>query len=213
MSKAFNRFAHLVGLRARAEEPDPNDQTAENNDPDNNAGDDGQDPQDPEEQNSRAKSKNANSRNAEDDPNDPNANDDPDPDPDAEDGDDETDAEDEDDDTTAKARARERGRCAAIFGCKAAANNLPLAAELAFGTNMPRSQAIRVLKSGSIAQPSSTSRSSKRSAYHQKMMRSRQTVSIGKPQTNQPLNSTKSAAFSILNAGKVTGAVKKDIQL
>lgn len=211
MSKAFNRFAHLVGLRARAEEPDTDDQTADNNDPDNNAGDDGQDPQDPEEQNSRAKSKNANSRNAEDDPNDPNANDDPDPD--AEDGDDETDAEDEDDDTTAKARARERGRCAAIFGCKAAANNLPLAAELAFGTNMPRSQAIRVLKSGSIAQPSSTSRSSKRSAYHQKMMRSRQTVSIGKPQTNQPLNSTKSAAFSILNAGKVTGAVKKDIQL
>lgn len=211
MSKAFNRFAHLVGLRARAEEPDTDDQTADNNDPDNNAGDGDQDPQDPEEQNSRAKSKKAKSKKAEDDPNDPNANDDPDPD--AEDGDDETDAEDEDDDTTAKARARERGRCAAIFGCKAAANNLPLAAELAFGTNMPRSQAIRVLKSGSIAQPSSTSRSSKRSAYHQKMMRSRQTVSIGKPQTNQPLNSTKSAAFSILNAGKVTGAVKKDIQL
>lgn len=211
MSKAFNRFAHLVGLRARAEEPDPNDQTAENNDPDNNAGDDGQDPDDPEEQNSRAKSKKAKSKKAEDDQDDPEANDDPEPD--AEDGDDETDAEDEDDDTTAQARARERGRCAAIFGCKEAANNLPLAAELAFGTNMPRSQAIRVLKSGSIAQSNSTGRSSKVSAYDQKMMRSRQTVSIGKPQTNQHLNPIKAAAASILNAGKVTGSVKKDIQL
>ncbi|WP_086632650.1 hypothetical protein [Commensalibacter intestini] len=190
MSKAFNRFAHLVGLRARAEEPDPNDPTAENNDPDNNAGDDGQDPDDP----------------------DPDAED-GDDETDAEDGDDETDAEDEDDDTTAQARARERGRCAAIFGCKEAANNLPLAAELAFGTNMPRSQAIRVLKSGSIAQSNSTGRSSKVSAYDQKMMRSRQTVSIGKPQTNQHLNPIKAAAASILNAGKVTGSVKKDIQL
>lgn len=211
MSKAFNRFAHLVGLRARAEEPDPDDQTADNNDPDNNAGDGDQDPQDPEEQNSRAKSKKAKSKKAEDDPNDPNANDDPDPD--AEDGDDETDAEDEDNDTTAKARARERGRCAAIFGCKEAANNLPLAAELAFGMNIPRSQAIRVLKSGSIAQPNSTGRSSKTLAFDQRMMRSRQTLSISKPQTNQHLNSTKAAASRILSAGRVTGAVKKDIQL
>lgn len=209
MSKAFNRFAHLVGLRARAEEPDPNDPTADNNDPDNNAGDGDQDPQDPEEQNSRAKSKKAKSKKAEDDPNDPNANDDPDQD--AEDGDDETDAEDEDDDTTAKARARERGRCAAIFGCKAAADNLPLAAELCFGTNMPRSQAIRVLKSGSIAQPNSTGRSSKISAYDQKMMRSRQTVSIGKPQTNQPQSVMEANVSSILKSAEKSGMKMRGI--
>lgn len=210
MSKAFNRFAHLVGLRARSEEPDTDDQTADNNDPDNNAGDDDQDPQDPEGQNSRAKSKKAKSKKAEDDPNDPNANDDPDPD--AENGDDETDAEDEDNDTTAKARARERGRCAAIFGCKEAANNLPLAAELCFGTNMPRSQAIRVLKSGSIAQPNSTSRSSRISAYDQKMIRNRQMVSIDKPQTSQNLSQSAVAANRILQSAQGTGVVKKEPQ-
>lgn len=207
MSKAFNRFAHLVGLRARADEPDQDDQTADNNDPDNNAGDDDQEPQDPEEQNSRAKGKKAKKAKTENDPDDPNANDD---DPDAEDGDDETDAEDEDDDTTAKARARERGRCAAIFGCKEAANNLPLAAELAFGTNMPRSQAIRVLKSGSIGQPNSTGRSAKISAYDQKMMRSRQTVSIGTPKASQNLSPSAMAANRILQSAAGTGVVRKD---
>ncbi|MBB2157207.1 hypothetical protein HLH33_12950 [Gluconacetobacter diazotrophicus] len=63
----------------------------------------------------------------------------------AEDGDDDTDAEDERDDNTASARARERGRCAAIFRSAAAGRNPAAAAELAFGTAMPRAAAIRVL--------------------------------------------------------------------
>ncbi|MFT8421171.1 MAG: hypothetical protein ABF665_06610 [Gluconacetobacter sp.] len=66
-------------------------------------------------------------------------------DPEADDGDDDTDAEDERDDTAAKARARERGRCAAIFRSAGAGRNPAAAAELAFGTNMSRSAAVRVL--------------------------------------------------------------------
>ncbi|MBR8435209.1 hypothetical protein KDW37_31110 [Burkholderia cenocepacia] len=62
-------------------------------------------------------------------------------------------AENDDDDeeemrgksASARARRRERARCAAIFGCKAAAKNPVLAANLAFNTSMTRNQAIRVL--------------------------------------------------------------------
>ena len=75
----------------------------------------------------------------------------------ADDGDDDDDdgdrAENDDDDeeemrgksASARARRRERARCAAIFGCKAAAKNPVLAANLAFNTSMTRNQAIRVL--------------------------------------------------------------------
>ncbi|HGO6081305.1 TPA: hypothetical protein ACK3PA_005769 [Burkholderia cenocepacia] len=75
----------------------------------------------------------------------------------ADDGDDDDDdgdrAENDDDDeeemrgksASARARRRERARCAAIFGCKAAAKNPVLAANLAFNTSMTRKQAIRVL--------------------------------------------------------------------
>ncbi|WP_175811044.1 hypothetical protein [Burkholderia anthina] len=62
-------------------------------------------------------------------------------------------AENDDDDeeemrgksASARARRRERARCAAIFGCKAAAKNPVLAANLAFNTSMTRQQAIQVL--------------------------------------------------------------------
>ncbi|WP_261541772.1 hypothetical protein [Burkholderia multivorans] len=69
------------------------------------------------------------------------------------DDDDDERAENDDDDeeemrgksAVAKARRRERARCAAIFGCKAAGKNPVLAANLAFNTSMTRRQAIRVL--------------------------------------------------------------------
>lgn len=62
--------------------------------------------------------------------------------------------EEEDDDraeltgksAAAQARRRERARCAAIFGCSAAAGNVELAASLAFETTMSRQEAINVLK-------------------------------------------------------------------
>lgn len=73
---------------------------------------------------------------------------------DDEDGDDDEDAEDDDDkqemsgrSAAASARRRERARCAAIFASKHAANNIPLAASLAFDTTMTRKEATAVLKS------------------------------------------------------------------
>jgi len=68
-------------------------------------------------------------------------------------GDDDADAEDEDDEEKASARARERGRCAAIFSDPAAALNPVAAAELAFNTNMPRSAAINLLRVTASAMP------------------------------------------------------------
>ncbi|CAI3953598.1 unnamed protein product [Commensalibacter communis] len=208
----MSRFAHLMGLRARAEEPDqdPDNQTTDQNDPDNNAGDSDPDPEDPKDQNGRAKGKRA--KKAEDDPNDPDAQGD-DPSNNAEDeGDDETDAEDEKYDTTAQARARERGRCAAIFGCKAAANNLALAAELAFGTNISRSQAIRLLKAGGIAKPSSSNKPSRTALYDRQMALNRQSVSVGAPQRNQNLSQSAMLSNKILQSAQGTGVVKKEPQ-
>lgn len=49
------------------------------------------------------------------------------------------------------ARMHERGRCAAIFADAAAARNPALAASLAFETDLPRKQAIAVLRAGGAA--------------------------------------------------------------
>lgn len=48
--------------------------------------------------------------------------------------------------TAAAARKRERARCAAIFGSKAAGKNPVLAANLAFNTQMTRTEALAVLE-------------------------------------------------------------------
>jgi hypothetical protein len=73
----------------------------------------------------------------------------------------EEDEDDEDEEmrgksVAARARRREQARCAAIFGCKAAARNPEMAANLAFNTRMPRQEAIAVLRSAPAAvQPGS----------------------------------------------------------
>ncbi|TAL89279.1 MAG: hypothetical protein EPN62_08755 [Candidimonas sp.] len=59
--------------------------------------------------------------------------------------------------SAADARRRERARCAAIFGCKAAGRNPVLAATLAFNTSMGRNEAISVLQNTTAAySPSAT---------------------------------------------------------
>lgn len=71
----------------------------------------------------------------------------------AEDDEDDTSAEDDDDkeemtgkSAVAKARSRERARCKAIFSHPVAAQNVALAASLAFDTTMTRKEAVAVLK-------------------------------------------------------------------
>ena len=52
----------------------------------------------------------------------------------------------------AKARRKERARCATIFSHEAAAENLDLAAHLAFNTSMARGEAIATLARGGAPQ-------------------------------------------------------------
>ncbi len=63
-------------------------------------------------------------------------------------GDDDSDGAEMRNAKTANIRLRERARCAAIFSDKAAASNPALAATLAFGTDLPRSKAVAVLRAG-----------------------------------------------------------------
>ncbi|MGK0736988.1 hypothetical protein ACSFCT_09385 [Yokenella regensburgei] len=139
-----SRFAHLLGLRAMAEDEDNRDENADEEDD--------------------KKAKKAKGRKAEDEKDDPDAEEGDDDDPDAEEDDDDPDAseddeddegaEDGDDDKDAKAvkqgRRAERRRCARIFGSQHAAGNPALAAALAFETGMSSAQAIKVMSSGGI---------------------------------------------------------------
>lgn len=141
-----SRFAHLLtGKAASEDEDDKNkssraegDDTTEDEDDKNNSSRAEGDDEKKDDDADGKKPKKAGSRKSKAE--------DEDDEPDADEGDDDTDAEDEKDDEKASARARERGRCAAIFASPAAAANPAAAAELAFGTTLPRSQALRVLK-------------------------------------------------------------------
>ncbi|HTB47006.1 MAG TPA: hypothetical protein VK741_25540 [Acetobacteraceae bacterium] len=68
-------------------------------------------------------------------------------------GDDDSDGGDMRREGIGQARLRERARCAAIFGDPAAGRNQELAATLAFTTNTPRSEAIRILRSAGTPAP------------------------------------------------------------
>jgi hypothetical protein len=113
-----------------------------------------------------------------DPPADPNPNNPRDSQNDPQDSEDDNNSDDEDDDETADeddpsmemrgrnplaaARRRERARCAAIFGCAAAGQNVDYAAYLAFNTKLGRNEAIRMLK----AAPKGPSSLSNRMASH-----------------------------------------------
>lgn len=68
--------------------------------------------------------------------------------------DDDSDEEMRGNSTAAAARKRERARCAAIFGSKAAGKNPVLAANLAFNTSMTRKEALAVLEATPAPQAS-----------------------------------------------------------
>jgi hypothetical protein len=74
-------------------------------------------------------------------------------------------ADDDDDDeemtgkgSAAAARQRERARCAAIFSCPQAAQNVAFAAHLAFETNLTRKQAVDLMSKAPIAPAASSGR-------------------------------------------------------
>lgn len=154
-------FAHLLGrggpaAAKRAEEEDDDKKRAEDRDedkkdegddakkgkraesPDREEEDEDRDEDRDEERDDAKKGKAAKKAESEDDDDD-------------EEGDDGSDGADMRKRGSRAARLRERARCAAIFADAAAGNNPALAAQLAFGTDLPRSQAVAVLRSGAIA--------------------------------------------------------------
>lgn len=131
-------FAHLAGLpvkatRARAGNDDPEDKKSEDDNPTN-------------EKNGRRAQREDESDDEYADYNDEQEENDDDET--AKEGDEKDDDEDEmrGKSAAASARRRERARCAAIMGSKHAANNVVLAANLAFKTTMTRNQALTVLR-------------------------------------------------------------------
>jgi len=143
MAKVLS-FAHLTGVAGKRAEEDDKDrrEEAEDDDPDKKEQD--------REDNTGKKGKRA-----EDDDNDKDKAEGDDPDDDEKDSAkaDDQDAEDDEEEemrgksAAASARRRERARCAAIFGSKAAGRNPVLAANLAFNTSMTRKEALAVLES------------------------------------------------------------------
>lgn len=121
----------------------------------------------------------------------------------AEDDDDDASAADEDDKEKA-ARTRERARCAAIFGSKAAGSRPDLAAHLAFNTSMSASEAIGML--GAVAASAAPAVPATAAAPRQSLASRMLNVpaqNVGAGAAAAPAaNSPQSAAAMIIAAGK-----------
>lgn len=187
-----DRFKHLVGFRMdNSQDVDEEDDefhsdNEEIEEPENN--------ENTPDNGSKSKKAKAKQAKAEDD------------DTDAEDeGDDETDAEDEDDKETAKARARERGRCAAIIA-SATQSNLQQACCLAFETNISRDKAINILKTSLVTQKSSQNKIQK---LHQRMASHRNHVSQITPIENKSASEEDKLVSQILACAEEIGIVDK----
>lgn len=174
----MERFKHLAGFRMDGSSGEDNPSSENDDEQDPNSGNEG-----------GGDSKSKKTR-AEEDDDQPGADDE---------GDDDTDAEDEEDKETAKARARERGRCAAIVE-KASAGNLQQALFLAFGTNISRKKAVAILKTSPQMEKSSPN---KMTRFNQRMANHRNQVSQIAP--SQTLNPEQARAQSVLKAFAKTG--------
>jgi len=172
VSARASRFAHLIGLgapvsavkeseedEARRAKADPEDGDAKSEKKsDEEAAEEEVKRCEDDLKKARAKLKAA-KKNADDEEDDGEKDgddkDDDEPDDDEDDEDDEkASARDREDMASAAARAprlRERARCAAIFADAAAARSPALAAQLAFGTDLPRREALCVLRTGGAA--------------------------------------------------------------
>ncbi|GAB6854175.1 hypothetical protein [Asaia astilbis] len=121
----------------------------------------------------------------------------------AEEGDDETDAEDQDDEDTAKARARERGRIAAIMSSNAAAGNPILALDLALNTRMTREEVVGTLtRTGASLSPAPATAQAETplSQLDARMTRARTAPALSEDGHNRPDPNTPSGVAARLNA-------------
>lgn len=196
-----SKFAHLLGRpKAAKAEDDQDDKSkskrAEDEDEEKGDGDDeGDGPKDGK------KSKAAKAEDTEDDEGDDEkskkakskgakAEDDDD-----EEGDDDSDGADMRKKGASSARLRERARCAAIFADAAAGKNPALAAQLAFGTDLPRGQAVSVLRAGGLAV------ASRRSSLDDRMAKVTTPVVGASDPSPGPASGQKSLAAQIVAAG------------
>lgn len=115
---------------------------------------------------------------------------------DDEEGDDESDGADMRRKGAHSARLRERARCAAIFSDAAAGKNPVLAATLAFQTDMPRSQAVAVLRAGGVAA------APRRQSLDDRMASVRVPVVGASDASEAPSDGPKGLAAQIVAAGK-----------
>ncbi|QTL38796.1 hypothetical protein HGO23_13025 [Xenorhabdus budapestensis] len=187
------KFAHLLGIKARATDEHEEDENAreaksrraEEEEHDENAEDDKDredaEKQDDEKENKKAKK--AKKAKSEDD----------DDDPDAEDDKDDADADENED--VKKGRRAERKRCAKIFGSKHAAGRSDIAAHLAFNTRLSAHEAINTLSvMGAVTPPSAKSRPSL-----DERMRNEKQVRLG-PDAQVPVAGSAEAAVATATA-------------
>lgn len=127
---SLSKFAHLLGISAKASEEEEEDKKVQKAEDDEKEDKNDEDKEDPE-------SKKSNK--VEDEQDDTSAEEDDSSD------DDEDEDEDEKDDAK-KARAAENKRCAAIFASSHAARNVGLAAHLAFETRVSAAEAIKMMQ-------------------------------------------------------------------
>lgn len=119
LGAAAGAFSHLLGRKKAEEEKKPPAETAEE-DPDE--GDESTENEDPEEEKKDPDAEYPDGKDAEEDP--------------------------EEEKAEARGAAAERARCRAIFASPAAANNIALAAHLAFDTSLTAKEAVGALKLG-----------------------------------------------------------------
>lgn len=180
--KAAFSFAHLIGLGAARAEGDQDDNQNQDEERKQRDGESDEDYAERMEELDKKESE------GEGDPN-------------GEDGQDDPEAEDDagESDKEKAARAKERARCAAIFGSKAAGSRPDVAAHLAFNTSMRASAAISMLNAFASGAPAAAAPARQSLASR---MSGVQTPNVGASGAAAPANSAQGTAAMILAAGK-----------
>ena len=175
------RFAHLLGITPRSEEPkedDPKQQRPDESD---------------EDYAKRMEEEDAAAAAAAETDDDESAETDSD-------DSDEDDKKDKEDEKEKAARKAERARCAAIFACPAAASRIDMAAHLAFETSMSASSAVKMLGVIASGQPKVVGLASRMASVVVPVVGS-DSAAAG-PDLSTKAGASAAAAAAILAAGK-----------